>query len=111
MSRDPIRLNGQAPEAEKGREAKKENGGLSAALIAELTSHKTVAERLTLAKQPAVALVAVTHALTLSALYSYGSDRHSSLGIKGTVTTFPMAISKEVTDAMPRPATPVVVSQ
>ena len=46
-------------------------GGLSAALVADLTAHRTAALRIELARNPAVALAAAVHALALPLLYPY----------------------------------------
>ncbi len=52
-------------------DAKPANGGngLSAALVAELTAHRTAALRNDLAQAPELALIAVTHALAMRAFY------------------------------------------
>jgi ParB family transcriptional regulator, chromosome partitioning protein len=73
----------------------KEKGGLSAALVAEVTSHKTAAARLELANNANVALLAVTHALALRAFYN-PYDQHTSLKIVAHETTFPMAINEQI---------------
>lgn len=53
--------------------------GLSAALVAELTAHRTAALRNDLAQAPELALIAVTHALAAKAFYRF--DTLSCLGI------------------------------
>lgn len=47
----------------------------SAALIEDLTAHKTAALRVELANNPDVALVAVVHAMLLSVAYPYNSEQ------------------------------------
>ncbi|MEY9199386.1 ParB family chromosome partitioning protein [Sinorhizobium fredii] len=47
----------------------------SAALIEDLTAHKTAALRIELANNPDVALVAVVHAMLLSVAYPYNSEQ------------------------------------
>ncbi|RVE87039.1 ParB/RepB/Spo0J family partition protein [Sinorhizobium meliloti] len=47
----------------------------SAALIEDLTAHKTAALRIELANNPDVALVAVVHAMLLSMAYPYNSEQ------------------------------------
>lgn len=49
--------------------AAKQPGGLSAVMVEELTAHRTAALRVELARNPAVALAAATHALALPVLY------------------------------------------
>ncbi|MCP3476679.1 ParB N-terminal domain-containing protein [Bradyrhizobium sp. CCGUVB1N3] len=49
----------------------KEADGLSAALTAELTAHRTAALQNDLAQAPDLALIAVTHALTAKAFYRF----------------------------------------
>jgi ParB family transcriptional regulator, chromosome partitioning protein len=58
-----------------GEDAKPVRGadGLSAALIAELTAHRTAAMRNDLAQAPELALIAVTHALAAKAFYRFES--------------------------------------
>ena len=90
---------GQGDEADEATPPAKEKGGVPASLLAELTSHKTVAAQLTLAAQPAVALLAVTHALALRLLYPY-SGNHTVLGISASTPTCPMSI-REAVDASP----------
>ncbi|MFY9657651.1 MAG: DNA-binding protein, partial [Methylocystis sp.] len=52
---------------------------LSGLLVAELSAHRTVAMRLSLANNPQAAFLAATHALTLNAFYSASS--HSCLDL------------------------------
>ncbi len=47
----------------------------SAALIEDLTAHKTAALRIELANHPDVALIAVVHAMLLSVAYPYNSEQ------------------------------------
>jgi ParB family transcriptional regulator, chromosome partitioning protein len=58
--------------------------GLSAALIEDLTAHRTAALQAMLADNPTVALVAVVHALALDCLYEPGT--RSCLRVKATMT-------------------------
>jgi ParB family chromosome partitioning protein len=78
----------------------KEKGGLPAALIAELTSHKTVAAQLVLASNAHVALLAVTHAITLRQLYPVMTSEHTSLGISSHGPSYSMAV-REVVEKSP----------
>jgi ParB family chromosome partitioning protein len=78
----------------------KEKGGLPAALITELTSHKTVAAQLVLAGNAHVALLAVTHALALRQLYPVMVSEHTSLGISAHGPSYSMAV-REVIDKSP----------
>ena len=55
--------------------------GLSAALVEDLTAHRTAALRTILATRPDVALVAVTHALTLRMCYECSYDVGSCLSL------------------------------
>jgi ParB family chromosome partitioning protein len=54
--------------------------GFSAALVADLTAHRTAALRIQLARNPAIALAATVHALALSLLFH--GDAASCLGIR-----------------------------
>ena len=56
----------------KGEGAEKSEPGMSAALVENLTAHRTAALQAKLATNPKVALVAVTHALALSVLERTG---------------------------------------
>lgn len=47
--------------------------GLSAALVEDLTAHRTAALRIELTRNPSVALAAAVHALALPLLYPYGT--------------------------------------
>lgn len=88
---------GQGGKPGQGKAAEKPKGGLPASLIAELTSHKTVAAQLMLAQTPAVALIAVTHALAVRLLYQgYGLDEHSNLGISGKTPTYSLNIREQI---------------
>jgi ParB family transcriptional regulator, chromosome partitioning protein len=55
--------------------------GLSAALVEDLTAHRTAALRTILATRPDVALVAVTHALALRMCYECSYDVRSCLSL------------------------------
>jgi ParB family chromosome partitioning protein len=59
---------------QKAEGTEKSEPGMSAALIENLTAHRTAALQAKLASNPKVALVAVTHALTLSILDRSGSS-------------------------------------
>jgi ParB family chromosome partitioning protein len=74
----------------------KPKGGLPAALITELTSHKTKAAQLVLSGNAAVALRAVTHALTIRLFYDGFTDNHTSLRISANEPTFPLAIREAI---------------
>ena len=78
----------------------KEKGGLPAALITELTSHKTVAAQLVLASNANVALLAVTHAIALRQLYPVMTSEHTSLGISAHGPSYTMAV-REVVEKSP----------
>jgi ParB family transcriptional regulator, chromosome partitioning protein len=58
--------------------------GLSAALIEDLTAHRTAALQAMLADNPKVALVAVVHALALDCLYTSGEQ--SCVKVRATMT-------------------------
>jgi ParB family chromosome partitioning protein len=81
--------------------AEKPKGGLPAALVTELTSHKTKAAQLVLSDNPAVALKAVTHALAIRLFYDGYTDEHTSLGIKANEPTFPHAMRDELAKSAP----------
>ena len=61
--------NGKEQEREQKNGQNKPEGSLSAALTRNLSTHRTAALQAELAKQPAVALVAVVHRLALRTLY------------------------------------------
>jgi ParB family chromosome partitioning protein len=63
--------------------AKANPADLSATLIEELTAHRTAALRAELARNPAVALAATVHALTLAAVYG-GGLAGSSLALRAS---------------------------
>lgn len=63
--------------------------GLPAALVAELTAHRTEALRNDLAQAPELALIAVTHALAARAFYRF--DSLSCLGIALNATSLSTA--------------------
>ena len=69
---------------------------MPAALIPELTAHKTKAAQFVLSGNPAVALRAVTHALAIRLFYDGYTDEHTSLGIKAHEPTFPLAIREQI---------------
>jgi len=58
---------------------------LSDALVRDLTAHRTLALRLVLGEQPAMALVAITHALAVQTFYHAADDR-SCLEIRMTAS-------------------------
>jgi ParB family transcriptional regulator, chromosome partitioning protein len=91
---------GQGRGADDATPPAKEKGGLPAALIAELTSHKTVAAQLVLAANTGVALLAVTHALALRHFYPTTTSEHSSLGISAHGPSYSMAV-REVVEKSP----------
>jgi ParB family chromosome partitioning protein len=97
--------NGAGHEDETGADgakpAAKEKGGLPAALIAELTSHKTVAAQLVLAGNPAVAMMAVTHALATRMLYPTRPGEHTSLEISAHSPSYTMAVRETVEKSAP----------
>ena len=97
------KLNGAADgaEADHPKPNGKDKGGLPAALLAELTSHKTVAAQLVMATNPNAALLAVTHALAIRMLYTYGTGEHSSLEINAHGPTMPLAIREAVAKSAP----------
>jgi ParB family transcriptional regulator, chromosome partitioning protein len=72
--------------AENGEDAKPACApdGLSAALITELTAHRTVALRNDLAQSPELALIAVAHALAARAFYHRDSLSCLSLALNQT---------------------------
>lgn len=78
----------------------KPKGGLSAALIAELTAHKTVAAQLVLAANTDVALRAATHAIVLRQFYPSATGQHTSLGITAHGPTYSLAV-REIVEQSP----------
>ncbi|MHC2435329.1 ParB/RepB/Spo0J family partition protein [Bradyrhizobium sp. USDA 4451] len=81
-------------EGEKGDQAAPQptgTQGLSAALVAELTAHRTAALRNDMAQAPELALIAVTHALAARAFYRF--DNLSCLGISLSQTSLSSAAS------------------
>lgn len=88
-------------EADDAKPAAKPKGGLPAALIAELTAHKTTAAQLTMATNTAVSMLAVSHALALRMLYDGYSSEHTSLGITGHGPSYPLAIREAVDGSAP----------
>lgn len=72
MGADP----GSSASSEEGVETSPKLSGL---LVAELSAHRTVAARLSLANDPQAAFLAATHALALNAFYSASS--HSCLDL------------------------------
>lgn len=79
----------------------KTKGGLPASLVAELTSHKTVAAQLVLADNAPVALLAVTHALAIRMFYDGYTDQHSSLLIKANEPTYPLSVREQIEKSGP----------
>lgn len=73
----------------KGKAAKgeKQESGLSAKLVEDLTAHRTAAIAALLSGKPHVALAAVVHSLALDTLYDYPQTT-SCLSIKGTMTCY-----------------------
>nr|WP_244436177.1 ParB/RepB/Spo0J family partition protein [Sinorhizobium fredii] len=63
------------PSASGAAKPKAQNISHSAALIEDLTAHKTAALRIELANNPDVALVAVVHAMLLRVAYPYNSEQ------------------------------------
>ncbi|RWJ21202.1 MAG: chromosome partitioning protein ParB [Mesorhizobium sp.] len=64
-----------SPSASGAAKPKAPSMSHSAALIEDLTAHKTAALRIELANNPDVALVAVVHAVLLSVAYPYNSEQ------------------------------------
>ena len=87
---------GKANGASEGEPAAKAKSGLPAALIAELTSHKTVAAQLVMAGNPAGAVMAVTHALAVRMLYDGPSGQHTALEISAHGPSFSLAVRETV---------------
>jgi ParB family chromosome partitioning protein len=87
--------NGAEQSGNGAAKPEKAKGGLSAALVAELTSQKNVAAQVEMAGNPKVGLLAVTHVLALKLLYQLGGE-HSSLGINPHETNYPLAINEQV---------------
>ncbi|WP_156944187.1 chromosome partitioning protein ParB [Bradyrhizobium sp. Ec3.3] len=87
----------QHKEGEGGAEGKtaspavKQAEGLSAALVAELSAHRTAALQNDLAQAPDLALIAVTHALAAKAFYHFGDL--SCLGVSLNATSLSGAAS------------------
>jgi ParB family chromosome partitioning protein len=88
LTNGTARANG----AGDGKPATKAKGGLPATLLAELTSHKTVAAQLVMANNPAGAMLAVTHALAVRMLYDGVSSQHTSLEIAAHGPTYSLAV-------------------
>jgi ParB family transcriptional regulator, chromosome partitioning protein len=74
----------------------KTKSGLPAALIAELTSHKTVAAQLVMASNPAVAMMAVTQALAVRMLYDGLSNQCTTLEISAHGPSYSLAVRETV---------------
>jgi ParB family chromosome partitioning protein len=91
----------QDESAGAAKPAAKAKGGLPASLIAELTSHRTVAAQLVMASNPAGALLAVTHALAVRMLYEHGDSGHTSLGIAAHGPTYSLAVREVVAKSPP----------
>ena len=71
-------------EGEATPKASTSTNGLSAALVAELTAHRTAALRNDLAQAPELALIAVTHALAARAFYRFDSLSCLALALNAT---------------------------
>ncbi|MGI4886075.1 MAG: ParB/RepB/Spo0J family partition protein [Janthinobacterium lividum] len=82
---------------ETGKETvDKEGDNLSAALVHELTSHKSAAISAALATRPYVALVATVHAMTLKVFFAIGqSHGNSVMQIDPTKTSLAQTVTKE----------------
>jgi ParB family chromosome partitioning protein len=87
---------GKANGAGEDEPAANAKGGLPAALIAELTSHRTVAAQLVMASNPAGAMMAVTHALAVRMLYDGPSAQHTALEISAHGPSFSLAVRETV---------------
>jgi ParB family transcriptional regulator, chromosome partitioning protein len=70
---------GDGADTDSTKSGSQDATGLSAALVAELTAHRTAALRNDLAQAPELALIAVAHALAVQTFYRGG--RHSCLEI------------------------------
>ncbi|MCP3381244.1 ParB N-terminal domain-containing protein [Bradyrhizobium sp. CCGUVB4N] len=87
----------QEGEAENSKQAETpfrpatKTDGLSAALVAELTAHRTAALRNDLAQAPELALIAVAHALAAKAFYRF--DNLSCLALALNATSLSSAAS------------------
>jgi ParB family chromosome partitioning protein len=101
--------------AETGKKDDAEHCGLSAALVEDLTVHRTAALQAMLADNPKVALVAVVHALALDCLYTTSATScvkvsgsvayltHSAEGIDDSVASKQLDMTTErVTKGMPK---------
>ena len=98
----------------KGEEAEKSEPGMLAALVENLTAHRTAALQAKLATNPKVALVAVTHALALAVLERTGYSVIQITGREPNLTAAGEELSKtpaakefaaatrEATKGMPR---------
>jgi ParB family chromosome partitioning protein len=91
---------GQGNGADGATPPAREKGSLPAALIAELTAHKTVAAQLVLASNVPVAVLAVTHAIALRQLYPVMGSEHTSLGISAHGPSYSLAV-REVIEKSP----------
>jgi ParB family chromosome partitioning protein len=88
--------SGQGDEGSGAEQPAKPKGGLSAALITELTAQKTVAAQLVLATNIEIALRAATHAILLRQFYPAATSQHTSLGITAHGPTYSMAVRETV---------------
>lgn len=77
--------------SEEQSDEERKPAGLSAALIEDLTSRRTVALRVAMAGRPDIALVATVHALALPVFYPYERDR-SCLQLRLTASPVERAI-------------------
>ena len=91
---------GQGDEGNGAEQPTKPKGGLSAALTAELTAHKTVAAQLVLATNTEIALRAAAHAILLRQFYPTATGQHTSLGITAHGPTYSLAV-REVVEQSP----------
>ncbi|MGY8666179.1 ParB N-terminal domain-containing protein [Bradyrhizobium sp. UFLA05-109] len=81
----------ESEEAEASDKPATKADGLSAALVAELTAHRTAALRNDLAQAPELALIAVAHALAAKAFYRF--ENLSCLGLSFNATSLSSAAS------------------
>jgi ParB family transcriptional regulator, chromosome partitioning protein len=67
------KAQGEGADTDGAEAASQDTTGLSAALVAELTAHRTAALRNDLAQAPELALIAVAHALAVQTFYRGGA--------------------------------------
>lgn len=70
---DPADIRDNARQKRNGKTGEG-TAGLSAALVEDLTAHRTAALRIELARAPAIALAATVHAMAATLLYGHGLD-------------------------------------